>query len=166
MKKSIYILFLILMPISFLSHSLVLNIIDNEDNTFLVEAIFNTGESASGALVRVETLASKKILLQKRISDGIELIIDIPNVPYKVVLDGGKGHVVEEIGFPPKNGFEKENRVKSPRKKGKTKPDSELNHPSLAVSVSIILSFILLFSTILISIKNTNMILKEIRNTK
>lgn len=171
MKKLINILFLILTPIYLFAHSLVLNILDNQDDTISVEGMFNTGESAAGALIKLEALDSGEILFQQRLSDDTEMIVKIPKVPYKIILDGGPGHTAEKIGIPPKAGFEKIEKIqtkqelKAPAKK-EEKPNRNLMQisSSTAVTVSIIFSFILLFATIIVSIKNTNKLINQLKD--
>jgi len=166
MKKIIYILFLVLIPIYLLGHSLVLNIFDNQDNTISIEGMFNTGESAAGALIKLESLDSKEIFFQERLSDNREMIVEIPKFPYRIILDGGPGHIAEKEGIPPKGGFikiEAKQEIKPLPKKEEKRSRSLIQiSSSTAVTVSILLSFILLLATILISIKNTNKLILEI----
>jgi len=166
MKKLIKILFLILTPIYLFGHSLVLNIFDNQDDTISVEGMFTTGESAAGALVKLESLDSEEIFFQERLSDNAEMIVEIPKFPYKIILDGGPGHRAEKEGIPPKGGFikiETKQEIKPLPKKEEKRSRSLLQiSSSTAVTVSILLSFILLLATILISIKNTNKLMLEL----
>jgi len=167
MKKLIKIIFLILIPIALFAHTLVLNILDNKDDTITIEGMFNTGESAAGALIKIETLDSKEVLFQQRLSDDIEMIVQIPKVPYKIILDGGPGHSAEKIGIPPKDGFEKIKKNEEPKPKKEEKPNRNLIQisSSPAVTISIIIAFILLISTMIVSIRNTNKLIKEIKNS-
>lgn len=167
MKKFINIVFLILTPIYLFAHSLVLNILDNQDDTITVEGMFNTGESAAGALIKIETLDSGETLFQQRLSDDTEMIIEIPKVPYKVILDGGPGHTAEKEGIPPKAGFQKVEKKEEPQKKKEERPSRNNMQISSSpvITISIILAFILLFATIIISIKNTNRLINELKNS-
>jgi len=167
MKKFIPLVFLVLMQVSLFGHSLVLNVFDNEDDTISIEGAFNTGESAAGALVRIEVIGSGEILFKRRLSDDEDITIKIPQVPYNIVLDGGPGHSVEQAGIPPKNGFNetKINTEKSKKEKKPSKNSMEFTS-SLAVIVSIVFAFILLFATIFVSIRNTNKLISELKKEK
>ncbi len=157
---------------SIYAHSLLLNVFDNEDNTITVEGIFNTGESGAGALIQLESIASGVILYEKRLSDDSELTFKIPSEAYKIILDGGPGHKVVKNGIPPKDGFvaQTENVENVPKVKKANKENKKAGKLSMqtssstAVNVSILLAFILLFATLFISIRNSNAILKELRN--
>ena len=46
-----FILMIILCASSLFSHTLLLNIVDNKDGSIQIEAAFNTGQTAAGALV-------------------------------------------------------------------------------------------------------------------
>ena len=164
MNKILKLLILLLLPISVFAHSLLLNILDNEDNTITIEGGFNTGESAAGALIKIEAINSGEILFEQRLPDESELTIEIPKEPYKIILNGGEGHTVVKDGIAPLNGFEKKEQkeVKKKQKNENPKLSTQLS-ANPAVTVSIILAFILLFATILISIRNTNKILNEIK---
>lgn len=171
MNKIFKLLIMIVLPINILAHSLLLNVFDNEDNTITVEGIFNTGESAAGALIILEALNSGEILFKQRLLDDSELTIKIPKEPYKIILDGGEGHTIVKDGIAPLNGFIKKEtketkEVKEVKKKQKNENPrfSILPSSSMAVNVSIIIAFILLILTILISIRNTNKIISEIKS--
>ncbi|OCM00172.1 hypothetical protein AAX29_00170 [Aliarcobacter thereius] len=169
MNKISKIAILLLSPLYIFAHSLVLYVDDNKDGTITIAGEFNTGESAAGALILLEALHSGEILFQKRLTDD-DLIVDIPKIPYKIVLDGGGAdHQEEKIGVPPPNGFDKvEEKVAKQEPKKEQKPSRSLIKlsSSTAVNVSIILAFVLLFATIFISIRNTNKILKKLENNK
>ncbi|AXH08793.1 hypothetical protein CP960_05510 [Malaciobacter halophilus] len=165
MKKISSFLIILLTPIFLFSHSLVLSVMDNEDGTITVQGVFNTGQSAAGALLILEALHNKEILYEKRLPASNELTVDIPKIPYQIVLDGGEGHTVIKDGIAPPEGFKevktsKENKEK-PRKRSRT--DATIA-TSNAVTISIIIAFVLLFATIFISIKNTNKLLLELKN--
>lgn len=164
-KLNIFIL-LLLLPLSLYSHSLLLNIMDNEDGTIMISGAFNTGESAAGALVKVQAIESEEILFQKRLTNSDELNIKIPNVPYQIVLDGGEGHVVVKDGIAPKGGFilKKSNSTKV-KEKSKSRGD-KMGSISLAVTVSLIIAFLLFFATIFVSSRNTKLLINEISNSK
>ncbi len=161
--KKIYTL-LFLLPIFLYSHSLLLNLLDNEDGTITIIGEFSTGESATGALVKVKALDSDEILFQKRLPSSSELTIDIPKVKYQVILDGGVGHTIIREGITPKGGFE--NKKQTTKEKDKAKKPSRTDakiSTSNAVIVSIVMAFILLFATIFVSIKNTNRLINELK---
>lgn len=156
-----------LTPIYLFAHELVLNLYDNKDGTMQIEGKFNTGESAAGILVKIDTLHSNETIFQQRLTED-KLIIDIPKIAYKVILlDEEDGDFIEKLGIPPLQGFEKvEIKKESKQEDKKQETPNRMGmklSSSTAVNISIILGFILLFATIFISIKNTNRILKEIQ---
>ncbi|NQY20140.1 MAG: hypothetical protein HRT40_02335 [Campylobacteraceae bacterium] len=163
MKKLLKLLLILILPISINAHSLLLNVFDNEDNTITVEGIFNTGESASGALIQLRYISSEEIIYEKRLSDESELTIKIPKEPYLIILRGGPGHKIVKNGIPPLDGFIKKSSASKEKNKNKNEKLNVDLSSSNAVNISIISAFILLFLTIFISIRNTNKILKEIR---
>jgi len=67
MKKISSLLLILLTPIFLFSHSLVLSVMDNEDGTITAQGVFNTGQSAAGALLVLEALHNKEILFEKRL---------------------------------------------------------------------------------------------------
>lgn len=156
---------LFLLPSIIFAHTLVLNVSDNEDNTISVVGAFNTGQSASGAQIRLESLVSGEILYQKRLPDESELTIAIPKEPYQIVLDGGPGHQSVKKGIPPKEGFNKE-LIKKTKQIELSKPRSTIQGMGLEMVIAVGFAFLLLFITIIISIKNTNKIIKEIKKSK
>lgn len=160
MKNLLMILTFIILPINIYAHSLLLNVFDNDDGTITISGAFNTGESAQGALLKLESINTGEILFQKRLPDEGELTINIPKIAYQIVLDGGPGHKVVKQGIAPQDGFIKEEVKKEKKKRSKT--DMQISS-SKAVTYSIVLAFILLFATMFVSIRNTNKILKEIR---
>lgn len=104
-------LLIILLSSSLFSHKILLNLIDNEDGTIIIEGAFDTGGTAAGALIKVESLLSSKILFEKRLPNESELIFKIPDEPYKVILAGGKGHEVIQVGPAPLLGFTKKAKI-------------------------------------------------------
>ena len=164
MKKLTTIVFLLITQMYLFGHSLVLNVFDNGDNTISIEGAFNTGESAAGALVRIELIESGEVIVKQRLSDDEEFTIEIPQFPYNIILDGGPGHTVEKVGIPPQNGFKKvETNTEKPKKEKRPSKASMEVSSSHAITISIIIAFILLFATIIISIKNTNKLINELR---
>jgi len=168
MKKIITLITIFIIPVSIFAHSLLLNVFDNEDNTITVEGIFNTGESASGAYIILENTYTSEVLYKKRLPSSSELTIKIPDVKYKIILDGGPGHQVVKEGIAPINGFKKENienkQKNTKKQEKKSRVDSQISANPI-ISISIALAFLTLFATILISIRNTNKILLKINNT-
>lgn len=166
MNKRILISFIFLLSLQqvIFAHSLLLNVFDNEDNTITVEGVFNTGEVATGAQVRLEALANGMLLYKDRLPAESELTINIPKEAYQIVLDGGPGHQIIEMGPSPKGGFTK---VGSQNKEVKlSEPREGSKQLSLALIVSIALAFVLLFITILVNIKNTNLLMKELQKVR
>ncbi|WP_320036079.1 hypothetical protein [Halarcobacter sp.] len=163
MKKLKKIILILILPIYLFSHSIVLNLIDNEDGTITIVGMFNTGESAAGAMVKLIAVNSNEILFQKRLDDNSELTVNIPKIPYKVVLDGGAGHTVFKDGIPPKDGFKKVEQKKEAKQPSRTNMEIST---SKATTYSIILAFVLLIATIIISILNTNRLMKELKQNR
>lgn len=165
MNKKILMTFIFLISLqkAIFAHTLLLNVFDNEDNTITVEGIFNTGELATGAQIRLESLHNGMLLYKNRLPDESELTIQIPKEAYQIVLDGGPGHQIVQTGPSPKGGFIKQNKQ---NKEVKLSKPREGQRPwSLALVVSIALAFTILFITILVSIKNTNLLIKQLKNT-
>jgi hypothetical protein len=161
MKIKLNIILLILLPLSLYSHSLLLNIMDNKDGTILVSGAFDTGESAAGAMVKIQAINSDEILYQKRLDNEGELNLKIPKVPYQIILDAGEGEdIIAKDGIPPKEGF-----IVDTKKKKNTKGNSDVS-TSNAVIISIIIAFILLFATLFMSAKNTNALIRELQNNR
>ncbi|MBF7065703.1 hypothetical protein D5R49_06275, partial [Arcobacter butzleri] len=67
MKKAIIFLSL---SVSLFAHNLIMNVMDNKDNTITVIGEFSTGEDAAGALVRVESLISGDVLYKERLPEA------------------------------------------------------------------------------------------------
>ncbi|WP_323590820.1 hypothetical protein [Aliarcobacter butzleri] len=109
MKKAIIFLSL---SVSLFAHNLIMNVMDNKDNTITVIGEFSTGEDAAGALVRVESLISGDVLYKERLPEASEVTISIPKEPYQVVLDGGPGHTIVKEGIAPLEGFNEEIKSK------------------------------------------------------
>lgn len=138
-----FILMIIVCTSSLFSHTLLLNIVDNKDGSIQIEAAFNTGQTAAGALVKIESLYSGKILLEKRLPDESELKFRIPFEPYSVILDGGRGHRIVKNGPAPHGGFKKEAKMSISNQKRAFKNSNTL--PVLWSSACIILLLILFF---------------------
>lgn len=164
MNKKILISILLFLPVFMTAHILLLNVFDNEDNTISVEGVFNTGELAVGALIRIEALNTGEILYKKRLPEEGELSIKIPSQAYQVVLDGGPGHQVVQKGIAPKEGFIEalitKKEIKLSRSRTSNKPWTK------PVVVSLFIAFLLILLTIFVSIRNTNQLLKVLKETR
>jgi hypothetical protein len=151
-------LFVLVFINSLFAHSLVLDLFDNSDGTIQIVGGFNTGQNAAGALVKVESLVTGKILLSKRLPDESEITFKIPLEEYQVILDGGPGHTVIKKGIEPKGGFKK--LVKKPIQKSIKKENSSFTLPILW-GICIVFLFLILFFWI----RNTNKLLKLLHNS-
>lgn len=155
------------------AHILLINVFDNEDNTITVEGIYNTGDLATGAMVRFESLVTGEILFKQRLPIESELTIKVPTEPYQIVLDGGPGHILIKEGIAPLEGFS--NESKDNKTKEKVSKINIRNTLSIAQNNTgewnntIIYLFsicLILFGlAIYFSFKNTNKILKEIKQS-
>ncbi|NVJ54554.1 MAG: hypothetical protein HWD90_12765 [Campylobacteraceae bacterium] len=158
--KSILVFLLISLNLS--AHTLLMDVIDNEDNTITVVGAFSTGEKTVGALVKLESLVSGEVLYQKRLPQESELTIEIPKEQYQVVLDGGPGHTVVKEGFAPLEGFTKKaSKEVSTNKLSQTQQGAVIN-TSVVVLFSI--AFILLALTLYFSARNTKMLTAQIKS--
>lgn len=162
MKK--YILIAILFSSSLFGHSLLMNVMDNEDNTITVAGEFTTGQLAPGAMLRLESLVNGNILFKQRLPESSELTVEIPKEPYQIVLDGGPSHQVVEKGIPPQEGFKKEALDKAlVTSTNLSQPRSVTNEWNNSTVILFMLSFILIGFTIYFSRFNTNKILRMIK---
>ncbi|MGB7401294.1 MAG: hypothetical protein WA916_01865 [Arcobacter sp.] len=161
MKIYLKIITLILLGLNLYAHELDITIKDNKDNTMTITALFNTGESAAGVLLRLEDKKTKEILYEKRLPTDNKLIVDIPKFAYLIILDEGDNDLTIKEGIPPKEGFQEQKK----EKKQKSRLDTQLS-TSKAITVSIFIAFLLLFATIFVSIKNTNKLIKELQNKR
>ena len=157
-------LFITLLHSLLFGHTLLLNVFDNEDNTITVEGVFNTGEMAVGALIRLEALNTGNVLYKKRLPDESELTIDIPKEPYQIVLDGGPGHQVVQNGIAPQEGFSvainTKKQVQLSQARNGTRPWT------LPLVSSLLVVFIVLLATILICKRHTTSIVEAIKASK
>ncbi|QDF28020.1 hypothetical protein [Halarcobacter anaerophilus] len=162
--KKIAVLILLLTATIAQAHTLLMNVINNEDNTVTVVGEFSTGDSAAGALIRFESLLSGKILFKQRLPEDSELTAEIPKEPYQIVLDGGPGHTIVKEGIAPLEGFEKEIKAEVTKTSTKLSQASNLtNEWSNPTIILFILGLLLIILTLYISSKNTNKILKQIK---
>lgn len=79
------------------SHTLFMNLTDNEDGTVSVEGMFSTGAMAENIPLYLMDENEKQILKIKLDENG-EAEFNIPDQPYTVFLNGGPGHTVREDG--------------------------------------------------------------------
>lgn len=148
------ILCILALTIQVFAHKLILNVLDNGDDTITIQGSYDTGQSATNAKVILQSL-NGEILYEKRLPDESELTIKIPTQPYKIVLDGGIGHQAIKEGIEPQKGF-----TKQTKKSKQTNINTQgLNLPSMLLLIVAILLFIL---TIYFSYKNTNKLLKQL----
>jgi len=162
-KKSYIFLILLIFQSSLFSHSLLLNVFDNEDNTIAVEALFSTGEPALGAQIRLESIIDGKVIYKKRFSNESELTIKIPTQPYLIILDGGPGHKIIKDGIPPLKGFSEEVLNSAVNSKKIKEPIFNSISKMNIVLISFIVSSFLLFLTIFICARNTNRLISEVK---
>ena len=96
----------ILLQLALSAHTLIFDTVDNEDGTMEVVGMFSTGASAQGANLKVISLATDKVIYEKRLPASGSLTIDIPKEAYKLILDSGPGHRLEKVGvIEPEDGF-------------------------------------------------------------
>ena len=144
------------------AHTLIMNLLDNEDDTLTIVGQFSTGQNAVDAMVRVEALNTGTLLFQKRLPDEGEVTIPIPLEPYQVVLDGGPGHQLVQDGIPPIKGFKESKINNKTETKELSKAKNSRNTWSLAYIVLISFTLLLLILTIYYSKRNTDKILRSI----
>lgn len=160
MKKVFIFLSLV---ITLYAHNLIMNIIDNKDNTITVRGEFSTGEDAAGALIRLESLISGEVLYKERLPNESELTITIPKEPYQIVLDGGPGHTIVKDGIAPIDGFTEELKTKVDNTKKLSKAQNSTNDWDLLTIIFFTLCLILFVMAIYFSNKNTNKILEKLK---
>lgn len=79
------------------AHTLYMNLVDNEDGTVTVEAMFSTGSSGTGLPLILED-ENGQVIKKMKLDENGEATFDIPDQPYSVFLDGGPGHTVRKAG--------------------------------------------------------------------
>ncbi|WP_418185223.1 hypothetical protein ACNSOS_10315 [Aliarcobacter vitoriensis] len=152
--------------VSLFSHELILIVEDNKNNTITVAGEFDTGDSVSGALIKLESLSSGDILFQQRLPESQEIIVEIPKEPYRVVLDGGSGHTLIKAGIAPIEGFKEEvkQNVSNQNKKSSQKQTILTKWDSLTITF-FTLCLIAFLLAIYFSNKNTNRILAHLKES-
>lgn len=165
MKKRFLFFALLLTGTLVYAHTLVMNTLDNEDNTITVFGEFSTGEQAAGAMVRLESLVSGKVLFKERLPVESELTVGIPKEPYQIVLDGGPGHIIVKEGIAPLEGFTESLQTKANNNAGETLSKAEQNTGEWSLPTLVLFSsaFFLFLLTLYFSAMNTERILKETR---
>lgn len=157
MKRFIYILFLITTYLH--SHELMMNVIDNKDNTVTVIG----GETIEGAMIKFESLQTGEVIFKQRLPQKSELTITIPNEPYQIVLDGGPGEKVIKEGVFLK-GENIDNSKINPKVIEKlTKPEHETEEWDKLTTILFSMAFILFLLTIYFSARNSNKILSLLK---
>lgn len=159
MKKILIFMFF---SMSLFAHNLIMNVIDNKDNTITVVGEFSTGEDAAGAMIRLESLVNAEVLYKQRLPQESELTINIPKEPYQIVLDGGPGHTIVKEGIAPLEGFKKEIKEKEVNTKLSTAQNAN-NEWDLITIFFFSLCLILFGLAIYFSNKNTNKILEKLK---
>ncbi|PID39322.1 MAG: hypothetical protein CR984_07320 [Proteobacteria bacterium] len=76
------------------AHTPLCSCYDNGDGTATCEGGFSDGSSAAGVQMRVEK-KDGGILLKGKMDEDSEFTFDKPADSYKVVFDGGEGHIIE-----------------------------------------------------------------------
>ena len=165
MKPKLILIFLLVFSPNLYSHTLLLNVFLNDDNTINIEGAFSTGQKAQGALIILEALNDGKVLYKKRLPEISELRVKIPTEPYQVVLDAGSGHRIIKQGLSPKEGFSNkvtQNRI-SPKREEK---NNTVLITNIQIQVAFAFAFFLIILSIILSSRNTNKLIKELQNSK
>ena len=152
MKRFIYILFLITAYLH--SHELMMNVIDNKDNTVSIIA----GETIEGAMIRFESLQTGEVIFKQRLPKESELTISIPNEPYQIVLDGGPGEKIVKGGVSLNNEILDKRKINPKAVEKLTKPEHEEHDFDTLTLALFLIAFMLFFLTIYFSAKNSNKI--------
>ena len=161
--KSTQIIISLLMVTNIYAHTLVMNILDNKDDTITVVGTFSTGEKAVDAMIRLEALHSANILFEKRLPDEGKIIIPIPKEAYQVVLDGGPDHKIVQQGIAPLKGYILSNREETTEKRELSESISSKNNWSLPYIVLMSITLLLIGLSVYFSKKNTDKILQMIQ---
>lgn len=77
-----------------LSHAPLCSCYDNKDDTILCDGGFSDGASASGTPIKILSLDGR-ILIDGRMNKASEFTFKKPDVPFKIIFEGGAGHNIE-----------------------------------------------------------------------
>ena len=167
-KLIVTLLFLSVFQTQARAHSLLLSAMDNEDGTITITGQFDTGATAQGAMVRLETPDGAEILFKQRLPEESELIVKIPERPYVIVLDGGPGHTVTRDGIAPAGGFKVP--AGETAKNGASKPAPKkaggAHGLSTAYVVCTLAAFCFMALTMVVCRRNTNRLLTELKQNR
>lgn len=162
--KKLGIIIMALCVASFLeAHTLLMNVMNNDDDTITVRGEFSTGELASGALIKLESLLSGNVLFQQRLPESSELIIAIPKEPYQVVLDGGPGHSVVKEGIAPLEGFPADVKAKATTGAKLSQAQNGNGEWDLATVTMFSIAVLLFALTLYFSSRNTRLLLLQMK---
>ncbi|RXJ99204.1 hypothetical protein CRU98_07525 [Arcobacter sp. CECT 8986] len=154
-------MFIAFITINLSAHELLVDIVNNKNNTITVKAQFDTKQKASEAMLKVESLVSGELLYKKRLPYESQLTIKIPKEQYQIVIDAGEEQIVKE-GIAPNEGFSKFATKEVLEKLSKNKEDHE--DLSNTLIIFLFIGFILILLAIYFSAKNTNRIIKELKD--
>lgn len=79
------------------AHTPLCSCYENGDGTVTCEGGFSDGSSASGVRMRVEK-SGGGVLIEGKMNEDSEYTFDKPVNAYKVVFDGGEGHMIQIDG--------------------------------------------------------------------
>ena len=165
MKKILLSIYLLILS-NLYAHTLIMNVLDNEDDTITIVGEFSTGQKAVDAMVRLEAMSNGNILFEKRLPDVGEFTIKIPQEDYQIVLDGGPGHQIVQKGISPIKGYTISNNQNDKNKKELSETITTKNKWSLPYIVLISVTLFLIGLTIYFSKKNTDKILQMIQENR
>jgi len=72
--KKILIILSLLYTVTY-AHTLLMNVFDNEDNTITIEGMYSSGKKTIGAMIKIESLVSGKVLFKQRLPEQSESFI-------------------------------------------------------------------------------------------
>ena len=85
---------LLAMPTLSNAHTPLFSCYDNGDGTVLCQGGFSNGNSAAGVKVIIADASGKEIAVTK-LDENSEIIFDMPEGDYAVMMDAGEGHKVK-----------------------------------------------------------------------
>jgi hypothetical protein len=80
-----------------MGHTPLCSCYENGDGTVTCEGGFSDGSSASGVHMRVEK-SGGGVLIEGQMDEDSEYTFDKPGGAYRVVFDGGEGHLIKIDG--------------------------------------------------------------------